>query len=256
MDLTDDESLATTPMLAKVRKLLAKAEDPATTPAEAEAYTAKAAALMAAYGIDRALLALADPTLDVVGDLVVVLERPYAADKADLLSHGRVGPRVPHRPPHAATPTGSWKLPPAPLRPPLRPPAQPSSASPACWSRRLHAPRADPGAGVRTTRRRSGAAGSPDSPVRRAPASPRRPAAARAGRGPVRPRHRHLERPGASPNRSHAVEAAHDETYRSAGRPRPGACPAPGAATAGRRPARRAGRRAPRRHGRQRLPGR
>ena len=86
MDLTDDESLATTPMLAKVRKLLAKAEDPATTPPEAEAYTAKAAALMAAYGIDRALLALADPTLDVVGDLVVVLERPYAADKADLLS--------------------------------------------------------------------------------------------------------------------------------------------------------------------------
>lgn len=72
-------------MLAKVRKLLAKAEDPATTPEEAELYTAKAADLMAAYGIDRALLALADPSLDVVGDLVVPLPRPYAADKADLL---------------------------------------------------------------------------------------------------------------------------------------------------------------------------
>jgi hypothetical protein len=84
--MTEHETLAPTPMLAKVRKLLAKAEDPATTPPEAEAYTAKAAALMAAYGIDRALLALADPSLEVVGDLVVVVDRPYAADKADLLS--------------------------------------------------------------------------------------------------------------------------------------------------------------------------
>jgi hypothetical protein len=80
MDHTDDT------MLAKVRKLLAKAEDPAATPAEAETYTAKAAALMAAYGIDRALLALSDPALDVVGDLVVMVDRPYAADKADLLA--------------------------------------------------------------------------------------------------------------------------------------------------------------------------
>jgi hypothetical protein len=86
MDLTDATGPAPTPMLAKVRKLLTKAEDPATTAPEAEAYTAKAAALMAAYGIDRALLALGDPTLDVVGDLVVVLDRPYAADKADLLA--------------------------------------------------------------------------------------------------------------------------------------------------------------------------
>ena len=73
-------------MLAKVRKLLAKAEDPATTPEEAELYTAKAADLMAAYGIDRALLALADPSVDVVGDRVVVLDRPYAAEKCSLLA--------------------------------------------------------------------------------------------------------------------------------------------------------------------------
>jgi hypothetical protein len=73
-------------MLAKVRKLLAKAEDPATTPQEAETYNAKASELIAAYGIDRALLALADPSLDVVGDRVVVLDRPYAADKAGLLA--------------------------------------------------------------------------------------------------------------------------------------------------------------------------
>jgi hypothetical protein len=81
MDHADESST----QLSRVRKLLAKAEDPAATAAEAETYTAKAAALMAAYGIDRALLALADPSLDVVGDLVVVLDRPYAADKADLL---------------------------------------------------------------------------------------------------------------------------------------------------------------------------
>ncbi len=73
-------------MLAKIRKLLAKAEDPATTPAEAETYTAKAAELVAAYGIDRALLAAADPGSDAVGDRVVVLDPPYSRDKADLLS--------------------------------------------------------------------------------------------------------------------------------------------------------------------------
>jgi hypothetical protein len=73
-------------VLAKVRKILAKAEDPAATPEEAETYTAKAAELMATYGIDRALLAEAMPDSDVVGDRVVVLDAPYALDKAALLS--------------------------------------------------------------------------------------------------------------------------------------------------------------------------
>ncbi len=80
------------PMLAKVRKLLAKAEDPAATAEEAETYTAKAAALIADYGIDRALLGEADPDSDVVGDRVVVLDRPYAQDKAALL--GTVAARL------------------------------------------------------------------------------------------------------------------------------------------------------------------
>jgi len=79
---TDDHTRA---VLARVRKLLAKAEDPAATQEEAETYTAKASELMAAHGIERALLAAADPSLDVVADRVVVLDRPYAADKADLL---------------------------------------------------------------------------------------------------------------------------------------------------------------------------
>jgi hypothetical protein len=74
-------------LLAKVRKLLAKAEDPAVTDAEAEVYNAKAAELIAAYGIDRALLAASEPDTDRIGDRVVVLDAPYARDKADLL-HG------------------------------------------------------------------------------------------------------------------------------------------------------------------------
>jgi hypothetical protein len=77
--MTDD-------ILAKVRKILAKAEDPAATPAEAETYTAKAADLIAAYGIDRALLAEEVLAADPVGDRVVVLDPPYALDKAGLLS--------------------------------------------------------------------------------------------------------------------------------------------------------------------------
>ncbi|MDG4834456.1 DUF2786 domain-containing protein [Solwaraspora sp. WMMD1047] len=73
-------------ILSKVRKLLAKAEDPACTPAEAAAFTAKATELIARYGVDRALLAAADPTSDPVGDLVIEVIPPYALDKAGLLA--------------------------------------------------------------------------------------------------------------------------------------------------------------------------
>ena len=45
------------PLLDRVRKLLTKAEARGVTLAEAEALTAKAAELMARYGIDRALVA-------------------------------------------------------------------------------------------------------------------------------------------------------------------------------------------------------
>lgn len=74
------------PILSKVRKLLALAEDPAATEHEAETYTAKAAQLIADYGIDRALLAASDPGSDPLGDRVINLDAPYAADKGDLLS--------------------------------------------------------------------------------------------------------------------------------------------------------------------------
>ena len=73
-------------ILAKVRKLLAKAEDPACTTAEAEAFTAKATELIARYGVDRALLAASDPSTDPVGDRVIDLLPPYALDKAGLLA--------------------------------------------------------------------------------------------------------------------------------------------------------------------------
>ncbi len=80
------------PILEKIRKLLAKAEDPAATAQEAEIYTAKATQLIADYGIDRALLARRDPASDPVRDLVVPVPAPYAADKIDLL--GAVADRL------------------------------------------------------------------------------------------------------------------------------------------------------------------
>jgi hypothetical protein len=73
-------------LLARVRKLLAMAEDPACTAAEAEAFTAKATELIAKYGVDQALLAVADPTIDPVGDRMVTVVPPYARDKSALLA--------------------------------------------------------------------------------------------------------------------------------------------------------------------------
>lgn len=73
-------------LLGRVRKLLAKAEAEGVTPAEAEALTAKAAELMAKYGIDRALLAASRPETDQPGDRVVVVHKPWARVQAHLLS--------------------------------------------------------------------------------------------------------------------------------------------------------------------------
>lgn len=75
-----------TDLLDRVRKLLAKAEDEGCTPAEAEALTAKAAELMARYGIDRALLGALRPDTDSVGNRVFDLDNPWAAVKAHLLA--------------------------------------------------------------------------------------------------------------------------------------------------------------------------
>jgi Protein of unknown function (DUF2786) len=72
-------------LLARVRKLLAKAEAQGVTPAEAEALTAKAAELMAKYGIDRALLAADRPETDRPADRVVDIGNPWARVQAHLL---------------------------------------------------------------------------------------------------------------------------------------------------------------------------
>lgn len=72
-------------MLDKIRKLLAKAEDRACTPAEAEIFTAKAVELIAKYGIDEALLTAVNEPLNVPGGLIVHVDTPYARDKIDLL---------------------------------------------------------------------------------------------------------------------------------------------------------------------------
>ena len=75
-----------TDVLDRVRKLLAKAEDDAVTPEEAEALTAKAAKLMARYGIDRARLGALRPETDHPADRLFNLDNPWAAVKAHMLA--------------------------------------------------------------------------------------------------------------------------------------------------------------------------
>ncbi|AVO22553.1 hypothetical protein PBI_PAEDORE_70 [Streptomyces phage Paedore] len=73
------------PKAATIRALLAKAEDPATHPEEAEAYFAKAAALMAKYGIEQAMLADSKPSMDKLDSQEFKIEGKYVADRANLL---------------------------------------------------------------------------------------------------------------------------------------------------------------------------
>ncbi|MFJ1760371.1 DUF2786 domain-containing protein [Amycolatopsis sp. NPDC088138] len=74
------------PQLERIRKLLAKAEDPAVTEAEAEAYNTKAAELVARYGIDQAMLAETGASVDDIGTLTIPMNDPYSRDKASLLT--------------------------------------------------------------------------------------------------------------------------------------------------------------------------
>jgi hypothetical protein len=72
-------------LLGRVRKLLVKAEADGVTQAEAQALTAKAAELMAKYGIDRALLAARRPETDRPADRVIDIGSPWARVQAHLL---------------------------------------------------------------------------------------------------------------------------------------------------------------------------
>src|SRR5947209_10929320 len=72
-------------VLDRVRKLLAKAEHPGTPVEEAQAFSAKASELMAAYAIDQALVDAAQPSgaTPIVREIEV--EAPYAMPRAVLL---------------------------------------------------------------------------------------------------------------------------------------------------------------------------
>lgn len=71
--------------LAKVRAILAKAEDPAASPEEAQAYFAKAAELMSKYGIERAMIAESLPETDKPTERVLVESGSYLLDRVNLL---------------------------------------------------------------------------------------------------------------------------------------------------------------------------
>ncbi|WP_033288190.1 DUF2786 domain-containing protein [Amycolatopsis jejuensis] len=73
-------------LLERVRKLLAKAEDPAVTAAEAELYNTKAAELVARHGIDNAMLAASGQRGDDITVLKLPVANPYSRDKASLLT--------------------------------------------------------------------------------------------------------------------------------------------------------------------------
>jgi hypothetical protein len=73
-------------LLDRVRKLLAKAEAEGVTPPEAEALTAKAAELMARYGIDRARLAASRPDTDRPSSRIIDIANPWAQVRAHLLA--------------------------------------------------------------------------------------------------------------------------------------------------------------------------
>jgi hypothetical protein len=72
-------------LMARVRALLTQAEHPNTSREEAEAFTARAAALMAKYGIDQALLAERGASGRQVTRADIELSAPYAREKGALL---------------------------------------------------------------------------------------------------------------------------------------------------------------------------
>lgn len=80
-------------MLDKIRKLLAKADDPAASEHEERLYTDKALRLMAQYGIDQALVTQHSHRTDGIADRVITIPKPYATDKLALLATIAVGMR-------------------------------------------------------------------------------------------------------------------------------------------------------------------
>jgi hypothetical protein len=73
-------------LLSRVRKLLAMAESEELSEQARESYNAKAADLIARYGIDQALLAERAGHRAAAADLEIDVDAPYARDKVDLLA--------------------------------------------------------------------------------------------------------------------------------------------------------------------------
>ena len=74
-------------VLDRVRKLLTRAEHPATPPAEAEACSAKAAALMSRHLIDRAMVDAGNERHEEPVVRRLLVEPPYAVGKVVLLTN-------------------------------------------------------------------------------------------------------------------------------------------------------------------------
>ena len=72
-------------MLERVRKLLAKASAEGVTPVEARSLTAKAAELMAKYGIDKALAAARGHAKHIPTSKIFTCEAPYARIKTTMV---------------------------------------------------------------------------------------------------------------------------------------------------------------------------
>ncbi|MCW2898657.1 MAG: hypothetical protein JWO67_922 [Streptosporangiaceae bacterium] len=73
-------------ILERIKKLLVKAAAEGCTKAEAEALTARAAEMMAKYGIARALLADKDPTSDKMVDFTFEVEGAYPKATSNLIN--------------------------------------------------------------------------------------------------------------------------------------------------------------------------
>ena len=84
-EIIEDVRDRTTSKIDLVRKLLAKAES-TDSESERDALNERASQLVAAYGIDEAMLASQDESLDKITDVSAVIERPFARDFRDLLA--------------------------------------------------------------------------------------------------------------------------------------------------------------------------
>ncbi|MEV4867684.1 DUF2786 domain-containing protein [Streptomyces syringium] len=73
-------------LLARVKAILRKAEDPAASAPESEAYLRKAAEIMAKYGIERAMLQDNEPASEQPQDRVVDVKAPWMRECKRLLA--------------------------------------------------------------------------------------------------------------------------------------------------------------------------